>query len=191
MKMNKKIFTDGERGTRWGLEETSIEILEKANVPYCFNPQNKKAIVLFDDRVRSSTVVNTYKCLNLPQNIRSKYATLTFLESEEDDEAPLQFGFGLTLGRLNGESIRTVEIARIIVELQFDSLKDLSDYLFFERPELFNELSTKYNFFAKFMNDFKSTNQLKEINESVKALNGTIKNGFDSISQSNKQNNDK
>ena len=174
---NTKTFTDGERATTWGLYQTSIEQLEKEGVPYVFNPENKKAVVLFDGRHRISSVINIFKCRSLPTILRSKKVIEYFLEIEKDAVMSLQFGFGLDLKRLMGEFSASVEIAHIIGEFKFISFKLLNDYILKERPELYKELVTHHSFYQKCMTDFESIDRLKEIND-------TLREGFYLISNS-------
>lgn len=180
--MSNNIFTDGERETRWGIEQTSIEHLEEAGIPYCFNPENKKAVVVYEGRRRISSVINAFKNNPLPTIIRSKAALMPFLARGE--VYPLQFGFGLTLDRIVAEEAHSVQIARIIDEFKFEDLKDLNAYILKERPDLFDELTRRHVYYIKIINNFKSNDPLLKINE-------TIKDGFSKLAQSRQNKNDK
>ena len=180
--MSNNIFTDGERETRWGIEQTSIEQLENAGIPYCFNPENKKAIVLYDGRRRISSVINAFKNNPIPTIIRSKAALIPFLNP--GIVYPLQFGFGLTLARIVAEEAHSVQIARIIYEFKFEDLRDLNAYILKERPELFDELTRRHVYYIKIINNFKSNDPLLKINE-------TFKNGFSILAQFTQNKNDK
>lgn len=181
--MTNKIYTDDERSTIWGIKQASIEILEGATIPYCFNPENGHAVLLFDGRRRISSVLHIFNGTGAtePQIIRSKKAIIPFLEVGE--VYPLQYGFGLTLKRINSEADKGVEIARIIAEFQFESLKDLNTYILKERPDLFSELTRRYTYFTKIINNFKSNNQFEKLNETleegVSALVQAIQNKND------------
>lgn len=178
-KSTNKVFTDGERSTTWGIEPTDIEELEKAGIPYIFNPNNSKAVVLFDGRRRVSSVNKIFNCKKLPSIIRSKNGIFPFLECDEDMHLSFQFGFGLDFKRISSEYSDSVEIARIIVEFNFNSLKSLNNYLLKERPDLYKELVTHHNYYKQFLKDFESVDRLKEIND-------TIRDGFNMISDPNR-----
>ena len=180
-KSTNKVFTDGERSTTWGIEPTDIEELEKTGIPYIFNPNNSKAVVLFDGRRRISSVNKIFNCQKLPFIIRSKNGIFPFLCYDEDMtlQFPLQFGFGLDFKRISSEYSDSVEIARIIMEFNLNSLKSLNNYLLKERPDLYKELVTHHNYYKQFLKDFESVDRLKEIND-------TIRDGFNMISGQNR-----
>lgn len=181
-----KVFTDGERSTRWGIENIELESLADAGIPFCYNPNTQKAVLLFDGRRRITSVAKVfgnhyYACLT---PIRSKAFSKTFLENDSDQIdkdtessekkksiEPNIYGFGLTEKRLNGESFPAVEIARIISELNLTSLRALHDYIMNERPDLLPELTQHHVYYSKILNKFETVDRLKEINE-------TLKNGF-------------
>lgn len=180
LETKNKVFTDGERSTTWGFEKTNMETLEKAGIPYCFNPENKHAVIVFDGRRRISSVISIFPNSSLPLIIRSKKAIQPFLN---EDLYPLQYGFGLELRRLTGEYEISVEVARVISEFHFKNLYELNRYLLKERPDLYKELVRHHTYYKKLMNDFESNNPLMEINETLKdgfnQLLGVRKNPFD------------
>ncbi len=179
-----KVFTDGERSVLWGIEQTDIETLNEKTVPYCYNPETQRAVLVFDGRRRASSVLkifNTATTPIVPKLIRSKKAILPFLANGEIEDVPtffnqLEYGFGLDWRRISGEYSKQVEIARIINEFNFDSLKDLDTYLLKERPDLYPELVSHHNYYTKIIKNFKTTDRLKEIDT-------TISKGFDQISK--------
>lgn len=177
LSFQNKTFTDGERSTIWGLKQVNMEILEAAGIPYCFNPENKRAVILFDGRRRISSVIAIFTGNPLPHIIRSKKSIRPFLD--EGEIYPLQFGFGLELPRLTGEYDVSVEIAHIINEFKFKDLKELNRYLLKERPDLYKELVRHHNYYTKVINNFEGVDPIKELNK-------TLKNGFNQLSGVNK-----
>lgn len=179
-----KIFIDGERSILWGIEQTEIETLKEKTIPYCYNPETQRAVVVFDGRRRASSVLkifNTATTPIYPKPIRSKKSILPFLANGEIEDVPtffnqIEYGFGLDWRRISGEYSKQVEIARIINEFNFDSLKDLDTYLLKERPDLYPELVSHHNYYTKIIKNFKTTDRLKEIDT-------TISKGFNQISK--------
>lgn len=179
-----KTFTDNERSTQWGIEQADIETLKEKTIPYCYNPENQRAVLVFDGRRRASSVLTIFSTPTTPINpkpIRSKNSLLPFLANGEIEDVPtffsqLEYGFGLDWRRISGEYSKQVEIARIIDEFKFDSLKDLNTYLLKERPDLFPELVSHHNYYTKIIKDFKTTDRLKEIDT-------TISKGFTQIAK--------
>lgn len=173
--MDKRTFTDGERSTIWGIEQADFDELQQNGIPFCYNPGNQRAVILFDGRRRFSTVSNIFQGHITPKPIRSKKAIFSYLSNNEElsDEEKVEFwrklsyGFGVTWHRLSSEYFPSVEIARIILEFKFDSLRDLNNYILNERPELFSELTQRHGYYTKIINNFKSVDQLKEINKSI------------------------
>lgn len=172
---DKRTFTDGERSAIWGVEQVELDTLRKAGVPFCYYPKKKRAVILFDGRRRFSSVAPIYDGAKA-QQIRSKKAIIPYLNEYKElstDELSkfwkeLVYGFGVTWTRLTSEYFPSVEIARIILEFKFDSLKKLNDYVLSERPELFSELTQRHGYYTKIINEFKSVDRLEEINESIK-----------------------
>ncbi|MBC2135333.1 hypothetical protein HCA93_03290 [Listeria innocua] len=179
-----KIFTDGERSILWGIEQTEIETLKEKTIPYCYNPETQRAVLVFDGRRRASSVLKIFNTATTPidpKPIRSKKSILPFLANGEIEDVPtffnqLEYGFGLDWRRISGEYSKQVEIARIINEFNFDSLKDLNAYLLKERPDLYPELVSHHNYYTKIIKNFKTTDRLKEIDT-------TISNGFNQIAK--------
>ncbi|MGM0167999.1 hypothetical protein IGI39_003011 [Enterococcus sp. AZ135] len=174
--MDKREFTDGERSTIWGIEQAELDKLQEACIPYCYNPETQRAIVLFDGRRRSSTVIKIFQGNTTPRPIRSKNAIFSYLtQGKEMNDATeiaefwnnLSYGFGVTWRRITSEYFPSVEIARIILEFKFDTLKKLNTYILNERPELFSELTQRHVYYTKMINDFSSVDQLGEINKSI------------------------
>ena len=173
--MDKRTFTDRERSTIWGIEQAELDKLQTSGIPYCYNPDNHRAVILFDGRRRFSTVISIFQGHATLKPIRSKRAIFSYLSSNEELKGEegaefwgkLVYGFGVTWHRLSSEYFPSVEIARIISEFKFTALKELNDYILNERPELFSELTQRHGYYTKIINNFKNVDQLNEINKSI------------------------
>lgn len=183
--MNENTYTDGERSPLWGVSSISPQQLLDGGIPFCFNPETKKAVILFEGRRRISSVVGIYNISSVPQIIRSKKAILAFLTDNKeikpkDKSATLnsfQYGYGVEWRRLTGEYLPQVEICQIIAEMYIQKLEDLSDYLLRERTDLVPELVAHYQYYRLFIKGFPESSSLEKIDK-------TIKNGFQQIADS-------